>query len=63
MKHDSLNLFIDELEKEINEGGHTFLNIAQITIALKVLEDRLWDFDAHAAQRCDNLIHKLMKDV
>ena len=59
MKSNNLNTFLDKLEKEINSGGMSFLNIGQMIITLKVLEDRLWGFDNDAAQKCNSMLRKL----
>lgn len=38
------------------------LNLFELGLALKVLEDRLWGIDDHIAQRCNNLQHKIFNE-
>ena len=59
-RYDTLNIFLNQIEKEIEARGLSYLNIGQMIIALKVLEDRLWNFDDYAAQRCNDIMHKLI---
>ncbi len=55
---DNLTRVLDGIEETIASGS--MLNLFQVGIALKVLEDRLWNIDAKEAQRCNNLQHKIL---
>lgn len=61
MKTDKLTQLLDYFEDEIKSGGHSMLGLFQLGIALKVLDDRLWNIDPHAAQRCNNLCHYILE--
>lgn len=60
MAKDTITLLLDEIEYEI--ASTSMLNMFQIGITLKVIEDKLWGIDNHNAQRCNDLQHKLLKD-
>lgn len=55
-----LESIITKLEQDIETAN--MHNTFQIGIALKVLEDRLWDVDNKLAQRCNDLQHKILGD-
>ncbi len=55
---DNLTKVLDEIEETIASGS--MLNLFQVGIALKVLEDRLWNIDIKVAQRCNDLQHKIL---
>jgi hypothetical protein len=54
---DILTQVLDKIEKTIEVGS--MLNLFEVGLALKVLEDRLWSIDDTLAQRCNNLQHKI----
>lgn len=58
---DNLTKLIDRIEKDLEEGGASMLNLFQTGIALKFLNDRLWNIDPHQAQRCNNLCHFILE--
>ena len=53
----TLKKVLDEIEEDIEIGS--MLGQFQVGIALKVLEDRLWNISGKYAQRCNNLQHKI----
>ena len=55
-----LDKILDEIEEETMSMG-SMLNLFQVGIALKVLEDRLWNIDSEIAQRCSDLQHKILE--
>lgn len=61
MKKDHLTDLIDYMEDEIKSGGHSMLGLFQLGIALKVLDDRLWNIDPDSAQRCNDLCHYILE--
>lgn len=61
MKKSGLSQLIDMIEDEVKGGGHSMLGLFQIGIALKVLDDRLWNIDEHQAQRCNDLCHYILE--
>lgn len=56
-----LTKLIDMIEDEVKNGGHSMLGLFQVGIALKVLDDRLWDIDDEQAQRCNDLCHYILE--
>jgi hypothetical protein len=50
------------LEDEIRNGSHTMLGLAQLVIALKVMEERLWNINIDYAQKCNDLQHLVFKE-
>lgn len=60
-KKSSLTKLIDMIEDEVKNGGHSMLGLFQVGIALKVLDDRLWNIDGEQAQRCNNLCHYILE--
>ena len=61
MKKDNLTLLVDYIEDEIKGGGHNMLGLFQLGIALKVMDDRLWNIDCDNAQRCNDLEHYILE--
>lgn len=61
MRKDSLTVFIDKIEKEIQDG-QSMLSYFQLGITLKVLGDRLWGIDNGLAQKCNNLCHDILEN-
>lgn len=61
MKKSGLSKLIDMIEDEVKGGGHSMLGLFQIGIALKVLDDRLWNIDEYQAQRCNDLCHYILE--
>jgi len=56
--NDDFLKLIEQIEKDIKVA--TILNQCQIGIALKVIEDRLWNINIDLAQKCNDIKHKIM---
>jgi len=57
MEKDTLKELLDAIEKSMKTSN--MLICFELGIALKVMEDRLWNLDNESAQRCNNLQHKI----
>lgn len=62
MKKDNLEKLIDVIEEELTNSTHTMYGKFVLGIALKIMDDRLWNIDIVQAQRCNDLQHKILKD-
>ena len=51
-----IDRLIDSIEDSLRVGS--MLNTFQLGLALKVIENRMWDIDPKVAQRCNDLQHK-----
>lgn len=58
--NDNLICLINKIEKDLKTM--TVLGQFQLGLALKVIEDRLWDIDTILAQRCKDLQHKILEN-
>jgi len=59
MKNDiAINRLLDKIEGDLETC--TMLNTFQLGIALRVIEDRMWDVDDKVAQRCNDLQRKAL---
>lgn len=56
--NDNLNKLIEMIEEDLKTAN--MLNQFQLGLALKVIEDRLWNIDAKLAQKCNNLQYDLL---
>mgnify|MGYP003565621854 CR=1 FL=1 len=56
---DKLERVIDRIEHTIDYGD--MLNLFEMGIALKVLEERLWGIDFKLSQKCNRLQHKIIE--
>ena len=59
---DNLDKLVDRMEKEVKDSTHSMYSTFVLGVALKVMEDRLWDIDDIQAQKCNVLQHKLLGD-
>ena len=54
--------FLNDVEKELDSGGYTYLNLSQLSVCLKVIEDRMWGKNNGVAQHCNDLQKLIFKD-
>ena len=54
--------FLNNVEAELDSGGLSYLNRAQLSVCLKVIEDRMWGKNNDVAQRCNDLQKLIFKD-
>ena len=59
LTNQSLLFLIAKIEEDLKTAS--MLNTFQLGIALKVMEDRLWNIDSSVAQRCNDLQHRIFK--
>jgi hypothetical protein len=57
MQKDSLTQLLDKIEKDMEVSS--MVGLSQLGLTLAVLEQRLWNIDDDAAQRCNDLQHKI----
>jgi hypothetical protein len=57
MQKDSLTKLLDKIEEDMQITS--MVGLSQIGLTLAVLESRLWNIDTEAAQRCNDLQHKI----
>ncbi len=57
-KSDELTKLIDFIEDDLKTA--TMLNTFELGLALKVIEDRLWDMNYKLAKRCKDLQRKIL---
>lgn len=50
---------INKIEEDLQTA--TMLNTFQLGLALKVMEDRLWNINRDAAQKCNYLQHYILE--
>ncbi len=55
-----LGLLIERIKKDLETAS--MLNQFQLGIALKVMEDRLWDINPAYAQQCNDIQHSILDD-
>ena len=61
MRNKPFEFLLDELEQEA--GCSSMLGLCQIGIALKVIEDRMWNYNDKIAQRCNDIQHKIFGEI
>lgn len=59
LTNQGLLFLIAKIEEDLKTAS--MLNTFQLGIALKVMEDRLWNIDGSVAQRCNDLQHEIFK--